>query len=129
MDVQKLDDEIREKMLFEVRTYISSIKSLKDNNIVRYIDVTLPEEDEINSIAVSMEYVSGGSISSLLKFFTCFKEPLVKIYVNQIVKALYRLHKRGLIHGDLKPSNLLVDGLGTIVLSDFGTLKRMYVKY
>ena len=39
-------------------------------------------EEEPDMIAISMEYVPGGSITYLLQFFKSFKEPLVKIYIN-----------------------------------------------
>jgi mitogen-activated protein kinase kinase kinase len=101
---------------------------MRDPNIVRYINVT-ETDDEEGMIAISMEYVPGGSITYLLKFFKSFKEPLVKIYVNQVVKVLWRLHKKGLVHRDIKTSNLLVDDLGTIKLSDFGFIKEIYEEF
>jgi mitogen-activated protein kinase kinase kinase len=76
-----------------------------------------------------MEFVPGGSISYLLQFFKSFKEPLVKIYINQVVKVLHRLHQRGIVHQDIKNSNLMVDELGVIKVSDFGFIKSLYEEY
>jgi serine/threonine protein kinase len=101
---------------------------MRDPNIVRYINVE-EAEDEPDMIAISMEYVPGGSITYLLQFFKSFKEPLVKIYINQVVKALWRLHQNGITHRDIKTTNLMVDDLGTVKLSDFGFIKDVYSEY
>jgi len=42
-----------------------------------------------------------------------------------IVKSLVYLHSNGIIFGDLKPSNILVNEYGTLKLSDFGLSKRI----
>ncbi|HLI09237.1 MAG TPA: protein kinase [Ktedonobacteraceae bacterium] len=42
-------------------------------------------------------------------------------YIEQTASALYYLHEHGLIHQDVKPSNLLIGRNGQILLSDFGT--------
>ena len=76
-----------------------------------------------------MEFVPGGSISYLLQFFKSFKEPLVKIYINQVVKVLHRLHQHGIVHQDIKNTNLMVDELGVVKVSDFGFIKSLYEEY
>ena len=53
-------------------------------------------------ILILMEYVPGDSIQYILNFFKSFKEPLAQIYISQIVNAVSRIHKRGIIHGDIK---------------------------
>lgn len=128
LDVKDLSDEQKEQILIKLKEEVIKVKELRDPNIVRYINVT-ETEDEEGMVAISMEYVPGGSISYLLKFFKSFKEPLVKIYINQVVKVLWRIHNKGMVHRDLKTTNLMVDDLGTIKLSDFGFIKSIYDEY
>jgi serine/threonine protein kinase len=101
---------------------------MKDPNIVRYMDITKADDEE-GMLAILMEYIPGGSITFLLKFFKSFKEPLVKIYIGQVVKVLSRLHGKGIVHRDLKPDNLMVDDSGTVKLSDFGFIKSIYREF
>ena len=70
-----------------------------------------------------MEYVSGGSISSLLKKYSKFNENLVKIYTKHILQGLYYLHAHNVVHGDIKGANVLVDNHGVCKLADFGGSK------
>lgn len=128
LDMKDLDQKKKEEFIQDLKDEIEKVKLMRDPNVVRYINVTESDDDE-NMIAISMEYVPGGSITYLLKFFRSFKEPLVKIYINQVVKVMWRLHKKGLVHRDIKTSNLMVDDLGTIKLSDFGFIKELYAQY
>eukprot|EP00440_Ansanella_granifera_P003041 gb/GFBE01003315.1/.p1 GENE.gb/GFBE01003315.1/~~gb/GFBE01003315.1/.p1 ORF type:complete len:358 (+),score=76.60 gb/GFBE01003315.1/:1-1074(+) len=50
----------------------------------------------------------------------------VKHYQFQLVKGLAFIHGRGIVHCDIKPQNLLLDGKSqTLKICDFGTAKRM----
>lgn len=50
----------------------------------------------------------------------------VKLYQFQLLRGLAFVHGRGIVHCDLKPQNLLLDGKShTLKICDFGTAKRM----
>ena len=44
----------------------------------------------------------------------------VKCYVHQLISGLEHCHKRGVLHRDIKGSNLLLDNEGTLKIADFG---------
>ena len=44
--------------------------------------------------------------------------------VAQVLRALKYLHSRGIVHGDIKPSNLMIDDRKRIKLGDFGLARR-----
>lgn len=67
-----------------------------------------------------MEYLPGGDLYSLLQNVGSLSEEHTLVYTCQIVMALQSLHKRGIIHRDIKPDNILITGSGKLKLTDFG---------
>ncbi|KAE8681344.1 putative serine/threonine-protein kinase [Hibiscus syriacus] len=55
-----------------------------------------------------------------------FSVPQIKCYVKQLLSGLDHCHSRGIMHRDIKGSNLLVNNEGTLKIADFG-LANFYV--
>ncbi|KAH1222600.1 putative serine/threonine-protein kinase [Glycine max] len=49
-----------------------------------------------------------------------FSEPQVKCYMQQLLSGLDHCHSRGVLHRDIKGSNLLIDNNGILKIADFG---------
>ncbi|XP_072997653.1 probable serine/threonine-protein kinase At1g54610 [Typha latifolia] len=49
-----------------------------------------------------------------------FAEPQVKCYMHQLLSGLEHCHNRGVLHRDIKGSNLLLDNAGLLKIADFG---------
>ncbi|KMZ72562.1 putative serine/threonine-protein kinase [Zostera marina] len=73
-----------------------------------------------NSLYLVLEYMehdlAGLVGTSLIKF----SEPQVKCYMRQLLRGLEHCHSRGVLHRDIKGSNLLIDNNGILKLADFG---------
>ena len=69
---------------------------------------------------VVTELVSHGSVRRLLGHKNTLPPRLVLKLTLQLLHALQSAHDAGVIHGSLKPENLLVDGSGNLRVSDFG---------
>lgn len=125
--VKTLDfSELTKEAIAERHDYIEKnieqVKEIQCSNIINYLSVAQNE----TKIDIVMEYVPGGSLKFILTNFVKFKEKLVKSYAKQILEGLKVLHEQGICHGDLKTSNILIDDLGIIKLSDFSFLKRAF---
>ncbi len=76
------------------------------------------------SMAVVMEYLEGGSLSQRLGDGG-LEIPEVERIAEALFEALECLHREGIVHRDVKPSNVLFDGADVPKLADFGTLSPM----
>lgn len=74
---------------------------------------------------IFLEYVPGGSVSTLLQNYGAFEERLVQKFVRQTLSGLTYLHERDIIHRDIKGANILVDNKGGVKISDFGISKKV----
>lgn len=79
-------------------------------------------EEEDNSQSIVMELVPGLTLKQLLQQHP--QQPLPEQQainiINQVAEAMQEAHASGLIHGDLKPSNLMVEPDGKVRILDFG---------
>ncbi|KAJ8755645.1 hypothetical protein K2173_022240 [Erythroxylum novogranatense] len=105
----------------ELEEEVKLLQNLSHPNIVRYLG-TVREEETLN---ILLEFVPGGSISSLLSKFGPFPEAVVRTYTTQLLLGLEYLHKNGIMHRDIKGANILVDNKGCIKLADFGASKQV----
>ncbi|OAY42275.1 mitogen-activated protein kinase kinase kinase NPK1 [Manihot esculenta] len=105
----------------ELEEEVKLLKNLSHPNIVRYLG-TDREEEALN---ILLEFVPGGSISSLLGKFGPFPEAVIRTYSKQLLVGLEYLHNNGIMHRDIKGANILVDNKGCIKLADFGASKQV----
>ncbi|SPP85010.1 chromosomal serine/threonine-protein kinase JIL-1 isoform X2 [Drosophila guanche] len=70
-----------------------------------------------------LDFAKGGELFTHLYHAEHFDEPRVRVYIAEVVLALEQLHQLGIIYRDIKLENILLDGDGHIVLSDFGLSK------
>ena len=69
-------------------------------------------ENTSDFLNIFLEFVSGGSVQSMLVKFGKFKENMIRIYLTQILNGLDYLHSKGVIHRDIKGANILIDNNG-----------------
>ena len=108
--------EAASRFLHECR----AIGSLDHPNIVRATDAG--QADGVHYLVT--EFVQGADLASLVARRGQFSVADACEAARQAALGLAHAHENGLVHRDVKPSNLLVDGQGTVKLLDFG-LARM----
>ena len=105
---------------FKNEAYIQS--SINHPNITR-----LYEYAKIgNRLCIVMEYVDGETLSSLLHRKGKLSNEETENILRQIVPALAYLHKKEIMHRDIKPQNFKVQIDGTVKMLDFGIAKHKY---
>jgi PAS domain S-box-containing protein len=74
---------------------------------------------------LSMRLVQGGTLKELLQQGTVEMGAVWRI-LRSIADALHSAHEAGVVHQDLKPSNVLIERDGSILLTDFGLARINY---
>jgi len=78
-----------------------------------------------NHFWIILEYCSGGDLFSLLEKEKKLPEESVKKFAFELLEGLSYLHSQGIIFGDLKPANVLLDEFSRLKLCDFGLAKKI----
>lgn len=78
------------------------------------------ESDGITYIV--MRYLEGGTLSERLQSGPLNLDEIARI-IGQVAEGLDYAHKRGVIHRDMKPSNIMLDHSGDVYITDFGISK------
>ena len=95
------------------------IAHLNHPNIIHIIDVF----DENSTSYYVMEYIEGGSLENKLGTTGLSMSDATR-YILQVAEALKYIHEQKIAHLDIKPSNIMLNGNGEIVLIDFGVSKQ-----
>jgi len=70
-----------------------------------------------------MQFVPGKSLEGVLREKGALPLPVVRAWLYQVGSALGYAHRRGVIHRDIKPGNILLNADGEAIVTDFGIAK------
>jgi len=73
-----------------------------------------------------MPYMDRGSLAKLIRPSEPLDHGTALQIAREIGAGLEHAHSKGLIHGDIKPANVLMDAAGRAYLTDFGLARRVY---
>lgn len=112
------DDEFLGKFKREAE----AVASLSHPNIVNVYDVG--EDGKVHYIV--MEYIDGQNLKEIIKNEGTLDEYTALDITKQIAMALSAAHRKGIIHRDIKPHNILISNEGRVVkVADFGIAKAV----
>lgn len=116
--VVKMDPSIDEEVLAQLENDTLTIASLSHPNLLRIFETGRAQE----RFYISMEIAEGGTLGELIHDYPALPEGQALEIVYQIAAGLDAAFQAGLVHRDVKPSNILFsDSVG--VVADFGLVR------
>lgn len=97
-----------------------NLARLNHLNIIKVIDAF----ENNNTFYYVMEYVDAGSLDKKIQETGGLEEQEALTCIRQIGSALTYMHNQGMLHLDVKPSNIMTRSNGDYILIDFGLSKR-----
>ena len=99
------------------------LATLNHPNIV----TILTAEKQENVFFIVMEFVPGETLESIIAKDGAIDLALALDYTCQICNAVDHAHRQGVLHRDLRPSNVIVSGSGMLKVADFGTSRFLEI--
>jgi serine/threonine protein kinase len=112
--------KIKDWQLKKVATEAQYLSQCQHPNIVRVYDYF----EENSTAYVVMDFITGKPLSKILAEEGPLPVQQVKRYLLQLSEALTIVHGAKLLHRDIKPDNILIDGQDRAILIDFGATKE-----
>ena len=95
---------------------VTILRGLEHPNIVKLHEMI----ETPQYIGIILEYASGGELFDYILNHRYLKDITARKLFAQLVSGVGYLHKKGIVHRDLKLENLLLDRSKNIVITDFG---------
>lgn len=99
-----------------LRSETVAMRRVHHRNVLRVFDIR--SEGEVDYVV--MDLAPGGSLQDRLDVEGALPIEEAVGYTQQILAALAAAHVQGVVHRDVKPHNVLLDGDGVAMLADFG---------
>ncbi|KAH1219014.1 Serine/threonine-protein kinase GRIK1 [Glycine max] len=115
--LQKLRVAPSETAMTDVLREVLIMKMVEHPNIVNLIEVI--DDPESDDFYMVLEYVESKWVCEGTGRPCALGEETARKYLRDIVSGLTYLHAHNIVHGDIKPDNLLITHHGTVKIGDF----------
>jgi hypothetical protein len=98
------------------RNEVRMARRVSHPNVCRVYDLT----ELGGNFFLSMEYIDGEDLGALLRRIGRLPSDKALEIARKLCAGLSAAHEKGVLHRDLKPGNVMLDGRGQVLLTDFG---------
>ncbi|KAL6073884.1 Mitogen-activated protein kinase [Balamuthia mandrillaris] len=98
---------------------IKLLRHFNHENIISVIDVLKPTSKDFREVFVTYELM-GTDLHRVIRSPTPLPDDTIQLFIYQILRGLKCVHSAGVLHRDLKPTNLLVNANYDLKICDFG---------
>lgn len=129
-DIMKKDKLGKQSKLDDIKREIAIMKKLNHPNVLRLYEVM--DDPTMNKLFLVLEYMKHGDLLShqKKKHASGMMENLhdrdLHCVCLQVVLGLAYLHEQKIVHGDIKPQNILVGDQDAVKIADFGISQSLY---
>mgnify|MGYP001940759710 FL=1 len=116
MDERYMNDDV---FLDRFSREARAMAQLSHPNLVNVYDFSADGED----VFLIMELITGGTLRELLAERGPMPPHAATAVMRAMLTGLSVAHRRGLVHRDIKPDNILINGDNTVKLADFGLVR------
>lgn len=100
---------------------VAIMRKVRHKNVVQFIGACTQKPN----LCIVFEFMSGGSVYDYIRRAGPLRVATVLKIALEVCRGMDYLHKRKIVHRDLKAANLLLDETGTVKIADFGVARVM----
>ena len=97
---------------------VSLMRRYQHKSILKLHEVL--HDTKNDNVYLIIDYADCGSLQDLINHQKPPSNEVIRSIFYQVLQALKYLHNSGMVHQDIKPSNILINSDGKVVLADFG---------
>ncbi|KAE9333858.1 hypothetical protein PF008_g14245 [Phytophthora fragariae] len=120
LTTDRVDLDALELQVASIVHECNAMSRVQHPNVLQIDRLVSGKKLDCDYVAMVTEFAPNGDLFDLLEVGGALPEPLVKVYMCQLLRALEACHANGVVHRDVKPENLLLDANYQLKLADFG---------
>lgn len=123
LDAQLVMKYVPKAKIPQATDYFAEARRLHDARHRHVVDIKYACSDDTH-LYLAMPYYRGGTLHTLLETRFLSVREIVR-YGLEFLSGLHHVHVKGLVHLDVKPTNVLLDDADTAALADFGLSREV----
>jgi serine/threonine protein kinase len=112
------------KTIERFRNELKTTRMISHRNVCRMFDLG----DAEGTYFITMEYIQGEDLRSFIRRARRLDAGTVIAVAKQVCEGLAEAHRLGVVHRDLKSSNIMIDKEGNARIMDFGIARSLEAK-